>query len=159
MIRLLDSNSADKLNMEKRCPRCQETKSVSDFGKASKRPDGLQPWCKKCKRDYENTTYAKDAEFRSSRLTLKAARVALNRERIFGYLQEHPCVDCGNADILVLEFDHLDGKEYNVSGMLHHAWDRIAAEIAKCEVRCANCHRRVTHKRASSHRWLYAATR
>jgi hypothetical protein len=62
------------------------------------------------------------------------------------YLLEHPCVDCGEADPVVLEFDHMRDKVKAVSVLLSngHEWKQILAEIEKCEVRCANCHRRRT---------------
>ena len=66
------------------------------------------------------------------------------------YLADHPCVDCGEGDSRVLEFDHLHDKEALVSALA--AWGapraRLETEIARCEVRCANCHRRVTARRA-----------
>jgi len=60
---------------------------------------------------------------------------------------EHPCIDCGESDIRVLEFDHVRGeKKANIGDMAgaNIAWQRIEAELAKCVVRCANCHRRKT---------------
>lgn len=72
-----------------------------------------------------------------------------NRQRLIDYLRAHPCVDCGEGDPLVLEFDHVRGeKEADVSRMLvrRYSWKRILGEIDKCEVRCANCHRRKTIK-------------
>ena len=59
------------------------------------------------------------------------------------------CIDCGEKDILVLEFDHVVGnKSMNISEMRSglYSLKKIAEEIAKCEVRCANCHRRKTAK-------------
>ncbi len=72
-----------------------------------------------------------------------------DRNRLFldAYLAEHPCVDCGEADIVVLEFDHVRGtKKRALSVLVKHAssLDVLRAEIAKCDVRCANCHRRQT---------------
>ena len=70
------------------------------------------------------------------------------KERIWAYLAEQPCVDCGVTDPLVLEFDHVDpaNKRDEIYRLVHHAysWAAIEVEIAKCEVRCANCHRRRT---------------
>lgn len=64
------------------------------------------------------------------------------------HLLAHPCVDCGEADLRVLDFDHEDrsGKIADVGRLasMNIAWSRIEAEIAKCSVRCANCHRRRT---------------
>ena len=71
------------------------------------------------------------------------------REIIRTYLETHPCVDCGESDPIVLEFDHRDEKEkaFNIGdGVARtYAVKRIMDEIAKCDVRCANCHRRKTH--------------
>ena len=53
------------------------------------------------------------------------------------------CVDCGNTDIRVLEFDHVRGEKiWSVSEMVTRGsgMDVLLAEIAKCEVRCRNCH-------------------
>ena len=79
-----------------------------------------------------------------------ALRAAANRANVLAYLQTHACVDCGVSDPLVLEFDHVRGvKRMDVSRLVAagYPWPAIEEEIAKCEVRCANCHRRVTHVR------------
>lgn len=64
------------------------------------------------------------------------------------YLSTHPCIDCGETDIVVLEFDHRDDitKVYNVGSMRRDAKSLAAVmrEVGKCDVRCANCHRRRT---------------
>lgn len=66
--------------------------------------------------------------------------------RIRQYLQTHPCVDCGEKDPVVLDFDHKnpDEKVDSISHLRHGraTWEDIWAEIQKCEVRCANCHRK-----------------
>jgi hypothetical protein len=68
------------------------------------------------------------------------------RDRVLEYLATHPCVDCGESDIVCLEFDHVRGtKRGDIAHMLgDHSWQVIAAELQKCDVRCANCHRRKT---------------
>ncbi|QBD79014.1 hypothetical protein EPA93_24730 [Ktedonosporobacter rubrisoli] len=77
----------------------------------------------------------------------------VNRQRIYDYLATHPCVDCGCKDPRVLEFDHVRGvKVDEVSRLLSNktSWPRIEAEITKCEVRCANCHRIKTAERSGN---------
>jgi hypothetical protein len=61
-------------------------------------------------------------------------------------LIEHPCVDCGENDPVVLDFDHKSDKVASISYLLGTVagWERVEKEIEKCEVRCANCHRRKT---------------
>jgi hypothetical protein len=70
------------------------------------------------------------------------------RAFLLNYLQEHPCVDCGESDPVVLEFDHVDRtqKAFSIGECRGRSYSlkRIAAELKKCDVRCANCHRRRT---------------
>lgn len=77
-------------------------------------------------------------------------RKSRNKAYIQEYLRTHPCVDCGNTNPIVLDFDHVRGKKkYNVSIMSNcgYSLEVIQLEIDKCEIRCANCHRIITHKR------------
>lgn len=64
------------------------------------------------------------------------------------HLAAHPCVDCGIGDLRVLDFDHRPGtaKWSEVMRLVRdgHSIATIAAEIAKCDVRCRNCHAIVT---------------
>lgn len=85
-----------------------------------------------------------------------AAYTALQREglwkHIIGHLSSNPCARCGEADIVVLDFDHLPGfiKKFNVSRAPNRgrSLSSLEAEIKKCQVLCSNCHRRETYKRA-----------
>ena len=69
------------------------------------------------------------------------------------YLRRRCCVDCGEWDPLVLEFDHRGRKSKAVADLVRStvSWKRIEQEMAKCEIRCANCHRRKT---ARERGWL-----
>jgi hypothetical protein len=73
------------------------------------------------------------------------------RELAGEYLLSHPCVDCGEDDLRVLDFDHRPGswKTHNVMFLVSSGYSlaRIRTEIEKCEVRCRNCHARVTYER------------
>lgn len=66
--------------------------------------------------------------------------------------QTSGCVDCGETNHIVLDFDHIKDKKYNVSRMIHDgfSWKAIMKEIEKCEVVCANCHRIRTYNRLTS---------
>ncbi len=83
-----------------------------------------------------------------------SARNKLQRDKNIAYVNEikriTPCVDCGCVNPVLLEFDHVRGeKEKCISDMVRGAYsiDTIQKEIDKCEVRCANCHRLITHQR------------
>ncbi len=71
------------------------------------------------------------------------------RAYLFSFLSTKKCVDCGEDDPIVLDFDHRDPKNKfkMVSKMLsgHYSWKSVQGEIKKCDVRCANCHRRKTY--------------
>jgi hypothetical protein len=75
-------------------------------------------------------------------------RLALERTKdLIEYFKTHPCVDCGEGDPIVLEFDHLRDKSFSIGQSLsRQSWQNILAEMKQCEV-CANCHRRRTARR------------
>ena len=128
----------------KLCGSCGRDLPASAFNRAGA---GLQHWCRECFRDYFRRRGAKHVEQVTAS---RVRRVGRARFLMAGYLREHPCVDCGEADLRVLDFDHVGEKRELVSSLLARGapWKRIEAEIAQCEVRCANCHRRVTARRA-----------
>ena len=79
----------------------------------------------------------------------RAARVR-TRAFIRNYLKTNPCVDCGETDAIVLEFDHVRDKDFNIADAARNGVGikKLKDEIAKCEVRCANCHRKKTYERS-----------
>ncbi len=81
----------------------------------------------------------------------KAAIRLAALEAIGRYLSDHPCVDCGESDLRVLDFDHREGasKHTEVMKLAQDGYSiaRVLAEIEKCDVRCRNCHARVTYAR------------
>lgn len=60
------------------------------------------------------------------------------------------CSRCGYARcISALEFHHLDPnkKDFNPSSDGHtRSWERTRAELDKCLIVCANCHREIHHE-------------
>jgi hypothetical protein len=76
-----------------------------------------------------------------------------NLEYVFTHLQKSSCIDCGEADLVVLEFDHVGPKRESVMVMVlnEHSLSSLERELASCEVRCANCHRRRTIRQQPRH--------
>ena len=82
-------------------------------------------------------------------------RIKRNKEYILTVKSESGCVDCGESNPLVLDFDHVRGEKFgNVSDLARQAYSikKIQKEIEKCETRCANCHRIVTYNRRNEKR-------
>lgn len=71
-------------------------------------------------------------------------RYGLTRKRWDNFVAEQKCAHCRMADPECLEFHHRNPKEkdFHVSGMLSRRWDAVMAEVSKCIVLCANCHRK-----------------
>jgi hypothetical protein len=71
------------------------------------------------------------------------------RGKLFELLSTKACADCGEKDPVVLDFDHKNPKHKfkPISKLLsgHWSWKSVKLEIKKCEIRCANCHRRKTY--------------
>jgi hypothetical protein len=131
----------------KRCPRCKVELPLSCYGVSEGRRNG-NSYCRPCQSEYSKGHYRKNFTLHNQRRGINQARYrARNRKLVQAYLAANHCVDCGEADLRVLEFDHVRGrKAFHISTGIQGgwAWQRIAREIAKCDVRCANCHRKRT---------------
>lgn len=131
----------------KECSACREKKDFSEFSIKSKAKGTYIAWCKKCVSAYDKERWSNPGLVEKKRLQ-KLKRVTGNKIFIYNYFSTHPCVDCGETDPVVLEFDHQRDKLGDISTMVGTGVSigKIEAEIAKCEVVCANCHRRRTSK-------------
>src|SRR5258708_4837526 len=78
--------------------------------------------------------------------TAQIGRRRRNTIFVVKYLATHPCVRCGQTDMLVLEFHHRNPKtkKRSISEMFHNgdSLKTLEKEIKKCDVLCANCKRK-----------------
>jgi hypothetical protein len=133
----------------KRCPVCKKVKPPEDFAWKFKLLGVRAATCKLCQKKYRDDWYQDN---RKHVIELSAKRRKKNKREvqawIIDYLSTHPCVDCGESNIVVLEFDHIDPKQktMTVSQLVGEGYTlpKVKAEVAKCVIRCANCHRKKT---------------
>lgn len=129
----------------KRCTRCGITRPLDGFAIKNARTGLRVAWCRECTRVYGREHYRRDRERYLARARARRTQDRPRlREAIAEHLRTHPCVDCGERDILLLDFDHRDpaAKLAPVSRLVSGgSLPALLAEIAKCDVRCAKCHR------------------
>jgi hypothetical protein len=129
---------------EKRpCGRCKRELPTAAFARYGR---GYQSYCRDCQKEY-------DAAWYQANKARRRAKARADQQRYVAWLDSlkegRPCADCGQVyPPYVMEWDHLPGVEKtlvlgNTRGSAHGK-ERILAEIAKCELVCANCHRERT---------------
>jgi hypothetical protein len=133
----------------KTCSKCGRNQALAEFQRRRDSSDGRRSHCKSCSKARYAALRSPLAQFDVS---ARPGSLRARRHWLATYLLCHPCVDCGLRDIRVLEFDHRvdEVKSDSVSRLFlsGRSWEVVLAEIAKCEVRCVNCHRRRTSARA-----------
>lgn len=139
--------ACNKVQAMKKCCRCKKTKPVEEFNFKQKSLGLRAKACKECTRLAIRKHYSKNRDYyleKARQRNRKQRKIV--QEYVYKYLSTHPCTDCGENDPVVLEFDHKSGKLDNIASLMkkNHALTKIKNEILKCEVRCANCHRRKT---------------
>lgn len=132
----------------KRCNHCKRELATTLFSKNSRQADQLDKRCKECQSELSKKYMDKKREaIREYNRNWARNRRVHMRALVLEYKQQRACVDCAESDPDVLEFDHVRGEKCgDINGLVRHLRNDVAllAEIAKCEVRCANCHRRKT---------------
>jgi hypothetical protein len=129
------------------CPTCVEAKLYVEFGRAKKNADGHTNQCLACSRPYAKKYYEANRErVRDSQTASLRQSISVKREYLIEYYRNHPCVDCGETNVLVLQSDHQYEKEHEIARLVNsgHALQTLIDELAKCQTRCANCHQIVT---------------
>jgi hypothetical protein len=139
------------------CGRCQKAKALSEFAWRRKAKGQFDNYCRRCRAIYKREHYRNNKQRYIDNAAARRRRILDERTRfLVEFLKSNPCVDCGENDLIVLEFDHQSDKSFDVAyGIRNCNWEAVLAEIAKCEVVCANCHRRRTAHRQGSLRRLH----
>lgn len=126
------------------CSKCKKRLSVEKFTKNSKHKDGLQSQCTKCKKQYNKDHYEKnkDAYIRRAKLWKRNYT-----EWYQAYKDTCICSICGEKEKCCLDFHHhgKEGKDKSVAIIARQRSNKqkLLAEIKKCIVVCANCHRKI----------------
>lgn len=114
--------------------------------------------CEKCDRESTKRSQIAHPETFLIKLRRNAKTRRLRNQSIVDqHLLANPCVDCGVSNPLVLQFDHVLGTKTGNVGTLASrgcTLTRLTEEVAKCVVRCANCHQRRTSRKARLEGWV-----
>ena len=123
------------------CTTCKTDKPLTLFSKSKYTNDGLNRKCKECQSNYYKNR--KDRH-RLSVISWEKRRNDSLRRIVIERLSEG-CIDCGESNILTLEFDHVEKKSnrhHSISTLMNDRVtdERLIEELNRCQVRCANCH-------------------
>jgi hypothetical protein len=134
---------------------CGLIKLLSEF---NKKRNAYQSFCRLCNAKASRAYYKKNRKTHKETIKQRKHRYwQRNREYAFNYLLDHPCINCGEANPIKLDFDHRIDKDKKggISYLIYlpAGIKRLKAEIAKCDIRCANCHRLKTAKEQNW--WMY----
>lgn len=118
------------------CGSCKQEKDESEFSNHT--------YCKPCKSAYNKAHYEENKQ--TYRDTVKKTK-ARRREHIRD-IKDVPCMDCKvKYPFYVMEFDHRSDKDFTIGRKFYLSLQTVQAEIDKCDIVCANCHRERTHQR------------
>ncbi len=85
--------------------------------------------------------------YKQDRLDNAKARHIEVKKRFKEYKSTLSCLSCGESDECCLDFHHRDPtkKDLPVSRAITNnwSWKRLMEEVEKCEILCANCHRKL----------------
>lgn len=128
-----EAREANQKRGTKTCPTCSETKNFAEFHTRL----GLWPmaYCRNCQ----------NARVRNDKKLLRARFKSLLHA-----LKARPCMDCGESHPpWAMDFDHRDRKtkKFDVSRAASGGVtiDALMAEVEKCDLVCALCHRYRTY--------------
>jgi hypothetical protein len=131
------------MNQDKICPKCKKANETSSS------------YCSDCLNEYQKSRGYSASDYQKNKSSIKAKfKLLVNvRSDVVHKAKEVPCTDCGiQYPYWIMQFDHVRGKkEFTIGQKLYCCGvKKLLAEIAKCEVVCANCHSNRTYLRGLS---------
>jgi hypothetical protein len=146
-----------KTGVTKRCCRCKAVKDTSEFHRTALRKDGLQAYCRDCKKVID-----KEHNSRNPRRNYEHRReYALRNLRWLNeYLKTKQCewegCTVNDPDMLVLDHLNPTDKRHHVSTMAHGSFSlkSLQEEVAKCRVLCAYHHQKHTIRQFGYKKWV-----
>jgi hypothetical protein len=126
---------------KRRCSNCKKLLEVNfdNFTRNKKMKDGFNSRCRKCALKFNRLAAAKNPE-KYLEYNKKYRRQRF--ELIQKLKSEKGCCICKEPDPRCLDFHHVNGKSFTISDKICFSLEKLLLEIAKCEVICANFHRK-----------------
>lgn len=135
----------------KRCKICKDLKPLSEFTKQVGGKFGLGSYCKPCDTERGKKYYRSNKgshalstkRWHEENRELLTVRAQKQRTKLDA-LKNSPCVDCGGEfPPYVMDYHHRDPltKSFNLGTSTRRTWEKVLAEIEKCDLLCSNCHR------------------
>lgn len=124
----------------KHCSVCKKLQPKTEYYKWNKTKDGLMSRCKSCHSTKQKAFREGNKEHVQAQT--QARRNALKLKAVL-YLGDQ-CADClQKYPLCVYDFHHIDPstKENDVGSLIQSSWEFVKAELDKCVLLCANCHR------------------
>jgi len=117
----------------RRCGRCSRSKPLDQFAWHRKAKGQRDNYCRPCRAAYKQEHYAAHRErYIANTSVRKRALIAERTAYLIEFFRERPCRDCGEADPLVLEFDHTGHKSFSIS------WASAATNGSRYSTRSSN---------------------
>jgi hypothetical protein len=127
------------------CSRCHAEKSLEAFPIKDRLRRTRRSYCRPCCRAYGKEHYRRNPTYYKAKAAEARRRTrSLNQAVVEEFLKTNPCVDCGESDPVVLDFDHIEpGSKRGAVARIQYQGSlaSLRSEMEKCLIRCGNCHR------------------
>ena len=110
-----------------------------------------EAWQRRASKKYYETEQGKQIARAAS------AKYANTRLQVLREIKaEQGCMRCGEKNPIVLQFHHRNPSEKELTSyrLITSSLEKVEAEIAKCDVLCANCHLIIHEELRSGQGWL-----
>lgn len=128
--------------MKRKCNRCNQEKDLSEF--QFRKDNKYDCYCTSCRKEYQHEAYMKRRKLQIQKNS-EYRRKNPTKDWFQKLKLKLKCSKCEENHPACLEFHHIDPsqKSFTISSMIRKLpKEDILKEIEKCQVLCANCHRK-----------------